>query len=286
MSFNPGTGLAYIPMNDHTEGGYGGFPVGRLVAWDPIKQNSRWSVPLPLAVNGGVLSTRGNLVFLGQGTGEFAAYSATDGRKLWSMETRSAIHSVPVSFKNAGEQYVLMPVGFGSSSRLFGRGSTMATPESKRGPARLLAFKLGATNPLPETRIVVPAIPKPPVQTASAETIRQGAAAANKFRCTNCHGSGLDGSGAWILHGAIPDLHYMPQDVHDKFLAIVMGGVDRRNGMPGFADGGDNYPLVESRMTAEEANAIHAYIIDMQWKAFAPDPKQQAQRPEGGHDAE
>jgi len=268
MSYNPGTGLAYIPMNDHTEGGYGGYPVGRLVAWDPIKQSSRWSVPQPLAVNSGVLSTRGNLVFQGQGTGEFAAYSALDGRKLWSMQTRSAIHSVPVSFKTAGEQYVLMPVGFGSSSRVFGSGSTMATPESKRGPARLLAFKLGAKTPLPETKIVVPPVPKPPMQTASAETIRLGAAAANKFRCTNCHGANLDGSGAWTLHGAIPDLRYMPQDAHERFLAIVMGGTNRRNGMPGFADGGVNYPLVATKMTLEDANAIHAYLIDMQWKAY------------------
>ena len=271
MSYDPDTGLAYIPMNDHTEG-YPGFNVGRLVAWDPIKQSSRWSVPLMLPVNSGVLSTRGNLVFHGQGTGEFSVYSATDGRKLWSIETHSAIHSVPVSFEVEGEQYVLMPVGFGSGSRLFGLNSSMATPESKRGPARLLAFKLGAKTPFPETRIVVPPVPEPPLQTASADMIRQGEFAAYKFRCSNCHGGLLDGSGAWILDGAIPDLRYMPHDAHDRFLAIVMGGVGRTNGMPGFADGGENYPLV-ANMTLKEANAIHAYIIDLQHKAYKDDQK-------------
>lgn len=271
MSFNPDTGLAYIPMHDHTEG-YPNFGVGRLVAWDPITQSSSWSVPLMLAVNSGVLSTRGNLVFHGQGTGEFSAYSATDGRKLWSIDTRSAIHSVPVSYEVDGEQYVLMPVGFGSGSRLFDVNSTMATPESMRGPARLLAFKLGAKTPFPETRIVVPPVPEPPLQTASAELIRQGAVAAYKFRCSNCHGGLLDGSGAWTMDGAIPDLRYMPHDVHDRFLAIVMGGSARKNGMPGFADGGENYPVV-SKMTLEEANAIHAYIIDLQHKAYQADQK-------------
>ncbi|MDH5345747.1 MAG: PQQ-binding-like beta-propeller repeat protein, partial [Gammaproteobacteria bacterium] len=266
-----GTGLAYIPMNDHTEG-YPNFGVGRLVAWDPITQSSRWSVPLTLPVNSGVLSTRGNLVFHGQGTGEFSAYSAIDGRKLWSVQTRSAIHSVPVSFEVAGEQYVLMPVGFGSGSRLFDINSTMATPESMRGPARLLAFKLAANTLFPQTEIVVPPVPEPPLQTASAEVIRQGEVAAEKFRCTNCHGDGLDGSGAWILDGAIPDLRYMPHDVHDRFLAIVMGGSARKNGMPGFADGGENYPVV-STMTLEEANAIHAYIIDLQHKAYQDDKR-------------
>jgi quinohemoprotein ethanol dehydrogenase len=276
MSYSPGTGLAYIPMNDHTEGGYGGYPVGRLVAWNPVKQISQWSVPLTLAANSGVLSTQGSLVFHGEGTGTFSAYAATDGRKLWSIDTRSAIHSVPVSYEAKGEQYILMPVGFGSSSRLFGANSTMATPESKRGPARLLAFKLGGATPFPETKIVVPAVPKPPVQTADAETIRRGAKAANEFRCTNCHGAGLDGSGAWILEGAIPDLRYMSKDAHDRFIAIVMGGTNRKNGMPGFSDGGENYPLVKSRMSVDDANAIHAFIIDLQWKTYDQDQKRRA----------
>ena len=269
MSYSPDTGLAYIPMNDHTEG-YPNFGVGRLVAWNPIQQNSSWSVPLRLPVNSGVLSTRGNLVFHGQGTGEFSAYSATDGRKLWSIETQSANQSVPVSFEVDGEQYVLVPVGFGSGSRLFDINSTMATPESMRGPARLLAFKLGAKAPFPETEIVVPPVPEPPLQTANADLIRRGEVAAYKFRCSNCHGGLLDGSGAWTMNGSIPDLRYMPHDVHDRFLAIVMGGSARKNGMPGFADGGENFPVV-STMTLEDANAIHAYIIDLQHKAFQKD---------------
>lgn len=278
MSFNVDTGLAYIPMYDHVEQGFYRSAVGRLVAWDPVKQTSRWSVPLPLSANGGVLSTRGNLVFHGDATGEFSAYAANNGRKLWSIDTRSAIQSVPVSYKAGGEQYVLMPVGFGSSSRLFGAGSSLGTPESKRGPSRLLAFKLGGTTPFPETKIVVPPVPKPPAQTATAEVIQRGAKAANVFRCTNCHGSNLDGSGAWVMDGAIPDLRYMPQEAHDRFIPIVMAGIKRRNGMPGFADGGENYPLVNTKMTLEDANAIHAYIIDVQWKAYEADQKERAQK--------
>jgi len=276
MSFNPDTGLAYISVHDFVEGGYGGSPVGRLLAWDPLKQQARWSIPEQLAVNSGVLSTHGSLVFHGEGTGRFTAYAATDGRKLWSIETRSAIHSVPVSYQAKGEQYILMPVGFGSSSRLFGANSTMATPVSKRGPARLLAFKLGGNTAFPPTNIVVPPVPKPPVQTANAQTIRRGQQAADKFRCTNCHGSHLDGSGAWILNGAIPDLRYMPKDAHDRFIAIVMAGTNRKNGMPGFSDGGENYPLVKSKMTLEDAQAIHAFIVDLQWQTYEADQKRLA----------
>jgi quinohemoprotein ethanol dehydrogenase len=90
-----------------------------------------------------VLSTAGGFVFQGQGTGDFAAYSANNGHKLWSIQTGSAIESIPVTYVVKGQQYVLLPVGLGSASRLFNANSAMATPEAKRGPARLYAFKLG-----------------------------------------------------------------------------------------------------------------------------------------------
>ena len=147
MSYSPVTGLVYLPLHDPKPAPVpaGEFPeLGKLVAWDPIRESVRWSVDEPISTNSGVLSTAGNLVFQGQGTGEFAAYSADTGQKVWSMETGSAIHSVPVSFALNGDQYILVPVGWGSGSRLFAKGSSMATPIAKRGPSRLLAFKLGA----------------------------------------------------------------------------------------------------------------------------------------------
>jgi hypothetical protein len=48
--------------------------------------------------------------------------------------------------------------------------------------------------------------------------------------------------------------------------------------MPGFADGGKNYP-VTTMMTLEEAKAIHAYLIDAQWKAYEADQKERANAP-------
>jgi quinohemoprotein ethanol dehydrogenase len=269
MSYNPITGLVYIPTYDDVAKptGYLTEAVGRLVAWDPLKESARWSVLERLPTNSGVLSTGGNLVFQGEGTGAFEAFAADSGRKLWSIETRSAIDAVPVSFAVKGEQYIVVPVGLGSHSRNFGPVSVMATPESKRGPSRLLAFKLGATTPYPDPHIVVPPVPKPPAQTADAETIKRGAAGFNKFSCNDCHSPNADGAGAWVVDGAIPDLRYMPAEVHGQFLGIVLGGSHRENGMPGFGAGA-GWPLVETKMTAEDANAIHAYIIDLQWKAY------------------
>jgi mono/diheme cytochrome c family protein len=247
--------------------GYLNQAVGRLVAWDPVQQSARWSVMRRFPTNGGVLSTAGNLVFQGEGAGEFAAFSADKGQKLWSVKTGSAIDSVPVSFTVHGEQYVVIPVGLGSASRLFGPVSAMATPQTKRGPSRLLAFKIGATTPFPTPPDVVPPVPKPPAQTANAEEIAHGEKVFGKFMCEDCHSPNADGTGAWVVNGTIPDLRYMPADVHDQFVGIVFGGSHRENGMPGFGAGA-GFPLVDTKMTVEEANALHAYLIDLQWKAY------------------
>ena len=113
MSYSPVTGLAYIPALSvpgyyHQNGAYSykeGFqntgieegvtnfkalnPQGErqkirfgtwLSAWNPATQSEAWRVELP-DLGGGTLVTAGNLVWQGQGTGEFAAYRADTGRQ-------------------------------------------------------------------------------------------------------------------------------------------------------------------------------------------------------------
>ena len=269
MSYSPITGLVYLPLHDPKDKpAPDEFPEeGKLVAWDPASQAVRWSVTHPVATNSAVLSTAGDLVFQGQGTGEFAAYAADTGRKVWSIMTGSAIHSVPVSYTTNAEQYILVPVGWGSGSRLFSRGSSMATPEAKRGPARLLAFKLGGKAPLPAVTSRVPPVPKPPEQTFSPATIQAGAALYEKFICFDCHGPVADGSGAFTEDGAIPDLRYLPAESHRLWNATVLGGSHQKNGMPGFGNP-PGYPILARKMSAQESEAIHAYVIDQSWRAF------------------
>jgi quinohemoprotein ethanol dehydrogenase len=275
MSYNPATGLVYIPATDRradaraaVESGESGEGlIGRLIAWDPVSGSARWSVEEEIATNGGVLSTAGNLVFQGQGTGEFAAYAADNGKKVWSVKTGSAIESVPVTFSLKGEQYVITPVGWGTGSRLFAPARTMATPESKRGPSRLLAFKLGGNVPFPTPHVVIPPVPEPPKQTASAATIHKGEMLYGKFVCDGCHSPGTDGSGAWVLDGAVPDLRYMPEQAHRDWYEVVMGGSHWDKGMPGFADP-PKFAFPHAKMTVADADAIHAYVIAQAWKAY------------------
>jgi len=286
MSYSPITGLVYVPTTDRRallkaaedsdadsdedqpqgEGAWASAFDGRLVAWDPVSECVRWSVEQPIAVNSSTLSTAGNLVFQGEGTGEFNAYSADSGKKLWSLKTGSAIDATPVSFSAGGQQYILVPVGWGSASRIFGPASMMATPESKRGPSRLLAFKLGGTTPFPYPLNIVPRVPKPPEQTFSKEAIAQGRVLYETHLCSGCHSPGLDGSGAWTEKGAIPDLRYAPPRVHKEWHAIVLAGTHREAGMLGF--GIDmQFPNIK-KLTVEEDDAIHAYVIDGAWKAY------------------
>src|SRR5437879_7700185 len=179
MSMSSRTGLVYVPATDRESGSQAAVESGewmrgtqgKLIAWDPVNQSARWTVEEPIATNGGVLSTAGNLVFQGQRTGEFAAYAADSGKKIWSIQTGSAIESIPVTFSVKGEQYVITPVGWGSGSRLFAPARTMATHESESRRVRSYACKLAATRPFRSPEIAVRPVPTSQGRKASRVTI-------------------------------------------------------------------------------------------------------------------
>jgi quinohemoprotein ethanol dehydrogenase len=269
MSYSPVTQLTYVPIMDRRRSASspGALPmVGRLVAWDAKTGKTRWSVEHPIIVNSGVLSTAGNLVFQGQGSGEFAAYAADSGAKLWSLQTGSAINAVPVTFRVNDEQYVIVPVGWGSIFRLFATATMTATPQSKYGPTRLLAFKVGATNAFPVPHISIPEVPRPPEQTYSKEAVARGELLAGSHGCVGCHSPRFDGSGRWVVNGGIPDLRYMPPDAHRDWYGIVLGGSHRMQGMMPFAQPMAVPPT--PALTQSEADDIHAYAIDRAWAAY------------------
>ncbi len=182
MSFSPQTGLVYLPAQELAmaylhdpkfKGRPLGFNIGidatavmmpddpqiraaalatvrgSLKAWDPVTQKERWSVEHPGAWNGGVLSTAGNLVFQGNVGGEFVAYNAADGTKLWSFPAQTGVVAAPATYAIGDEQYVVVLAGWGGTYAISGGDASR-----KGGPAinrsRVLAFKLGGTATLPE----------------------------------------------------------------------------------------------------------------------------------------
>jgi alcohol dehydrogenase (cytochrome c) len=94
-------------------------PRGFLKAIDPMTGKSKWEVPSDMPRFSGVLSTAGGVVFSGQLTGEFEAFDADTGAKLWHFQTGSGIEGMPVTWEQDGTQYVAVSVGYGGVYSLF-----------------------------------------------------------------------------------------------------------------------------------------------------------------------
>ena len=88
-------------------------PIGRLLAWDPVKQKEAWRVEYPAPWNGGTLTTAGNLVFQGTADGRFVAYDATSGKTLWETPTGTGVVAAASTYMLDGVQYVSVAVGWG-----------------------------------------------------------------------------------------------------------------------------------------------------------------------------
>jgi alcohol dehydrogenase (cytochrome c) len=155
MSYNPQTGLVYIPTNNvcmdwsvsdisykrgvfylgaefPTSEGPGGF-LGELVAWDPVNNKKVWSIKEDLPFNGGTLTTGGNLVFQGNLHGEFRAIDAKSGNILWKKNLGSGVGAGPITYMVDGKQYVAVVVGRTAALPAFlgdiGKKMTAAAPE-------------------------------------------------------------------------------------------------------------------------------------------------------------
>ena len=63
----------------------------------------------------GMLVTAGGLLFTGDAEGEFIAYDAATGKKLWSYQTGSGMRAAPITYMLDGKQYVVMPSGMGGA---------------------------------------------------------------------------------------------------------------------------------------------------------------------------
>jgi alcohol dehydrogenase (cytochrome c) len=71
-------------------------PRGYLKAIDPLTGKTKWEDGSDIPCFSGVLSTGGGLVFSGRLTGEFEAFDADSGKKLWQFQTGSGIEGQPV----------------------------------------------------------------------------------------------------------------------------------------------------------------------------------------------
>ncbi len=217
---------------------------GYLTAWDPVAQREVWKVQHSGMWNGGTLCTGDGLVFEGNGEGIFGAYDAENGERLWEFFVQSGVIAPPVTYEIDGEQYITLVVGYGGAVGL-SFSMVADTPDPMHKEGRIMTFKLGADGELPPLEQVVQ-LPEPPPLTADRKTIKEGNALYHA-NCVYCHDPG------GISSPALKDLRYMDAQTHENFQAIVLGGSLSDRGMPGHG----------AKLTAEEVEAIHAYLTKL-----------------------
>jgi quinohemoprotein ethanol dehydrogenase len=277
MSFNPATQLVYIPV---TELGFPFFPEkslklhelawntgvdfnagslpqdpkikafiksglkGHLAAWDPVARKERWRVELGRPWNGGVVSTAGNLVFQGNGMGEFVAYRADSGEKLWAAETQAGVLAAPVTYSVDGEQYLAIEVGWGGAFGL-AAGELARDSHVASNLPRVLVYKLGGRATLPALPAANPAVLDPPPDAASAASVVAGKALYHRY-CSSCHGDSATGS------GVLPDLRYSTLiKSPEAFDMTVRQGTRADQGMVAFKE----------EVSPHDLEEIRAYVI-------------------------
>lgn len=274
MSFNPKTGLVYIPAQESVAGMEPqkqplfipnksvvnlGLEVpdlpedpkieaairdmwkGRLLAWDPVQQKAIWSKEFKSAWNGGTLSTAGNLLFQGTADGRVIAYAADTGKELWIRKLNSGVMAAPITYTVDGEQYVAFMVGWGGAfTHIMGPMSLTAQvkPESS-----VVVFKLDGQGRIPPAKPVLRDIPQPPPLTATEDQLK-GVRTMFNGLCGSCHGLNA------VSGGVVPDLRYLSKEKHENFKGILSGGRINR-GMPNFSN----------ILKPADMELLHQYVI-------------------------
>jgi PQQ-dependent dehydrogenase (methanol/ethanol family) len=291
MSYNPLTGLVYIPALEAAFGyapadpktfvsrpgvfwNFGLDPVGssmpedeairkairaatkgRLIAWDPVQRKAAWSVDYPVPWNGGLLSTASGLVFQGTGTGRFMAYDAANGKPLWNAHVQTGVVAAPVTYEVDGEQYVTVLAGWGGAIPLV--AGEIVQEAAKGGTNRVLTFRLGGTAALPPLKTVARKLEPPPID-AGKDTVDRGRALYQQF-CAACHGDTASAG------GVLPDLRYSATLGNAAvWKGIVLDGARVGNGMVTFG----------RYLKPEDVETVRAYVIqrahDEQKRLAAP----------------
>ncbi len=292
MSYNPATGLVYIPAqqlggaylppvapNEQGRSAIGfntggaiatadvpddfnmvkaiqSVTTGQLVAFNPKTGKAQWTVNHPTPWNGGTMTTAGNLVFQGNAMGKFNAYAADSGKLLYSLDVQSGVLTGASTYLVDGEQYVAFMTSKGGAFPLVSGYVAGASQEVPNIP-RLIVLKIGAKGKLPPLPAAEEWVWNPPALFGSPELIAAGHSNYQRY-CLVCHGPGAVGT------GVLPDLR-KSGTIADAatFKSIVYDGILAQNGMASFK------PV----MKPDEVESIRAYLTSRAHFAKANDAK-------------
>ncbi|MEW5686567.1 MAG: PQQ-dependent dehydrogenase, methanol/ethanol family [Pseudomonadota bacterium] len=277
-SFSPRTGLVYLPVTENNAA-YGsaaeltvnakafntGVDAGPamklyarpgapkpgpvksyLQAWDPVRRREAWRVDNAVYGASGVLATAGDLVFSGNHAGEFAAYDARTGHRLWAAPVQAKVVAAPATYALDGQQYVAVLVGARGLP-----GAQVRTSADSANNSRLLVYRLGGSAKLPLAAFqpaqasTIQRTLNPPLLTGTTEQVIDGQASYGRL-CSGCHGAG------GIADKSIPDLRYSTTlQSLTAWTAIVEGGARADKGMVSF----------KALLGPGESEAIWHYVI-------------------------
>jgi alcohol dehydrogenase (cytochrome c) len=118
--------------------------MGRLSAYRTADMKPLWSFQQRSPFLTGVISTAGNLAFVGDFDRVFRAVDTSNGKTLWKTRLGTTVQGFPVTFSVDGKQYVAVTTGLGGGSPE-AKPSTMLT-EVHRPPNGYNLFVFGLSD--------------------------------------------------------------------------------------------------------------------------------------------
>lgn len=208
---------------------------GTVTALDVKTNKIVWQKNWDTVAYSGVLTTKGNLVFVGHNDGRLIAFDAKTGDQVWEYMMDAGANAPSITYEIDGEQYIA----------IYAAGNALAG--TKHGD-KVYVFKLGGR--LPEGQVIdasLSAAEKAP--TSSDKPVEGETVSANlgldtyTNSCIACHGDqGANG-------------HNGPNLQNSKLTASSEDVIDRikngKNGMPAFKD----------VLSEEEIQAVADYIV-------------------------
>ncbi len=212
---------------------------GTVTALDVKTNKIVWQKNWDTVAYSGVLTTKGNLVFVGHNDGRLIAFDAKTGDELWSYKMDAGANAPSITYEIDGEQYI----------SIFAAGNALAG--TVHGD-KVYTFKLGGN--LAEgtfTQAGKNGTTKPSVENGKIETTVTTSASVTdglplyKASCLACHGD----AGANGHNG--PNLQ--DSKVSDNYDAVLKQ----------IKDGGTSMPSFKDILTDAEISAIAKYVNEV-----------------------
>jgi quinohemoprotein ethanol dehydrogenase len=212
---------------------------GTVTAIDIKTNKIAWQKNWDTIAYSGILTTKGNLLFVGHNDGRIIAHDATNGDQLWEFKTDAGANAPPITYEVDGKQYI----------SIFSAGNTLAG--STHGD-KIYTFSLegtyGSVKDIPKEKINISPVADDKGQKKEKGTDEnQGEDSVEDVglkiygnNCLACHGA--EGAGG---HNG-PGLQGINKDLDAIITQIKKGG--------------GQMPPFEGTLTEEEIKAVADYV--------------------------